>query len=113
MTIMKKVLVAGASGYLGRYAVNEFKERGYYVRALVRNTEKIKTPGPNMEPAIYNIADEIVTRDVTSPESLNGLCTGIDIVFSSLGLTSPDWKHNNYDVDHLGNKRIIDQAVTE
>ena len=113
MTIMKKVLVAGASGYLGRYAVNEFKERGYYVRALVRNSEKIKTPGPNMEPAIYNIADEIVTGDVTSPESLNGLCTGIDIVFSSLGLTSPDWKHNNYDVDHLGNKRILDQAVAE
>ena len=113
MTIMKKVLVAGASGYLGRYAVNEFKERGYYVRALVRNSEKIKTPGPKMEPAIYNIADEIVTGDVTSPESLNGLCTGIDIVFSSLGLTSPDWKHNNYDVDHLGNKRILDQAVAE
>ena len=34
MTIMKKVLVAGASGYLGRYAVNEFKEREYYVRAI-------------------------------------------------------------------------------
>ncbi len=29
MTDMKKVLVAGASGYLGRYAVKEFKERGY------------------------------------------------------------------------------------
>jgi len=113
MTIMKKVLVAGASGYLGRYAVNEFKARGYYVRAFVRNSAKIKTPGPNMEPAIYSIADEIVEGDVTSPESLNGLCKGIDIVFSSLGLTSPDWKHNNYDVDHLGNKRILDQAVAE
>ena len=108
---MKKVLVAGASGYLGRYAVNEFKERGYYVRALVRNHEKIKTPGSNMEPAIYNIADEIVTGDVTSPESIDGLCEGIDIVFSSLGLTSPDLKHNNYDVDHLGNKRILVQDM--
>ena len=113
MTIMKKVLVAGASGYLGRYAVKEFKERGYYVRALVRNPEKIKKPGQNFEPEVYSIADEIVTGDVTSPESINGLCKGIDIVFSSLGLTSPDWKHNNYDVDHLGNKRILDQALAE
>ncbi len=110
---MKKVLVAGASGYLGRYAVKEFKERGYYVRALVRNPEKIKKPGQNFEPEVYSIADEIVTGDVTSPESINGLCKGIDIVFSSLGLTSPDWKHNNYDVDHLGNKRILDQALAE
>jgi uncharacterized protein YbjT (DUF2867 family) len=113
MTVNKKVLVAGASGYLGRYVVNEFKERGYHVRVLVRNPEKIKTPGPNGEPAIYHLADEIVTGDVTSPESLNGLCKGIDIVFSSLGLTSPDSKHNNYDVDHLGNRRILDQALAE
>ena len=28
---MKRVLVAGASGYLGRYAVKEFKKQGYVV----------------------------------------------------------------------------------
>ncbi|NTV17680.1 MAG: NmrA family NAD(P)-binding protein, partial [Chlorobiaceae bacterium] len=39
----QKVLVAGASGYLGRYVVKEFAERGYTVRALVRNTEKLSS----------------------------------------------------------------------
>ena len=71
MTLIKKVLVAGASGYLGRYAVKEFKERGYQVRALVRDPEKIKTPGAHGEPAVHDIIDEIVMGDVTAPESLS------------------------------------------
>jgi putative NADH-flavin reductase len=45
MTVLKKVPVVGAWGYFGRYAVNEFKERGYHVRALVRNPERIKIAG--------------------------------------------------------------------
>ena len=113
MAVIKKVLVAGASGYLGRYAVKEFKERGYYVRALARNPEKLKTAGPHGEPAVYNIADEITVGDVTSPESITGVCKDMDIVFSALGLTSPHPQYTSYDVDYLGNKRILDQALAE
>jgi len=109
----KRVLVAGASGYLGRYAVKEFKERGYQVRALVRNPEKIKSAGLHREPAIYGLADEIVTGDVTSPESIKEICKGVDIVFSSLGQTAPDPRFNSYDVDYLGNRRILDLALQE
>ena len=39
---MKKVLVAGATGYLGKYVVREFKQQGFWVRALVRNKKKLK-----------------------------------------------------------------------
>jgi len=31
---MRKVLVAGATGYLGKFVVREFKRQGYWVRAL-------------------------------------------------------------------------------
>ncbi|NHQ60930.1 SDR family oxidoreductase [Chlorobium sp. BLA1] len=113
MTIEKTVLIAGASGYLGRYAVCEFKKRGYRVRALVRNTEKIKTAGPHGEPAIYDLVDEIVIGDVTDPATIEGVCNGVDIVFSALGLTAPDPKLTSYDVDHLGNGRILEQAVRQ
>lgn len=33
---MKKVLVAGATGYLGRFVAREFKKQGYWVRVLAR-----------------------------------------------------------------------------
>ena len=113
MTPVKKVLVAGASGYLGRYAVREFRERGYYVRSLVRNPDKIKVRGTHKEPAIYDISDEVVTGDITVPESIKGICSGIDIVFSALGLTSPHPEYTSNDIDYIGNKRILDEAVKE
>ena len=39
---MEKALVAGATGYLGRYLVKELKVLGYWVRALARNSKKIE-----------------------------------------------------------------------
>ncbi|MEI8102664.1 MAG: SDR family oxidoreductase [Chlorobium sp.] len=113
MPTIKKVLVAGASGYLGRYAVNEFKQRGYHIRALVRDPEKIKSVGAHGEPAIHTMIDEIIIGDVTQPESIRGICKDIDIVFSALGLTAPHPEHTSNDVDYLGNKRILDQAMEE
>ena len=108
---MKKVLVAGATGYLGRYAVQEFKNRGYWVRALVRNPEKFKQPGPWLAPSIDNLVDEVVFGDATKPESIAGLCDGIDVVFSSLGMIKPDFEHTNFDVDYQGNMNILALAL--
>ena len=39
---MKTVLVAGATGYLGRYLLQALRERGYAVRALVRSPHKLQ-----------------------------------------------------------------------
>jgi len=108
---MKKVLVAGATGYLGRYAVQEFKNRGYLVRALVRNPEKFKKPGPFFSPQIDTLADEVVFGDATRPETIAGLCDGIDVVFSSLGMIKPDFEHDNFDVDYQGNMNILSEAL--
>ncbi len=34
---MKKVLVTGATGFLGKYVVEELSQQGYQVRAFGRN----------------------------------------------------------------------------
>jgi nucleoside-diphosphate-sugar epimerase len=44
---MQKVIVAGATGYLGRFVVQESKKRGYWVRALARNPQKFEKTGPS------------------------------------------------------------------
>jgi len=106
----KKVLVAGATGYLGRYVVQEFKRQGYWVRALVRNAEKLSQPGPYLEPAIDELADDIFVGEVTKPETLQGLGDGIDIVFSSIGITRQRDGLTFMDVDYQGNKNLLDIA---
>ena len=49
---MKRVLVAGATGYLGQFVCNEFKDRGYLVRALVRSSKNLD--------GLWDSTDEIV-----------------------------------------------------
>ena len=108
---MKRVLVAGATGYLGRFVTREFKRRGYWVRALARNPGKLAQAGPFLEPAIGTDVDEIFTGEVTKPETLKGLCEGIDVVFSSIGITRQRDKVSYKDVDYQGNRNILDLAL--
>lgn len=110
---MRRVLVAGSTGYLGRFAVREFKERGYWVRALARNPEKLKQTGSFLEPAVIDKVDDVFIGEVTKPETLQGLCNNIDIVFSSVGITRQKDKLTYRDVDYQGNRNILDIALTK
>ena len=110
---MKKVLVAGGTGYLGKYVIQEFHRQGFWVRALSRNEKKLAEVGPFAEPAVTNVIDEVFIGEVTRPETLAGLCEDIDIVFSSIGLTRQKDGLTFRDVDYQGNKNILDQAQKE
>jgi uncharacterized protein YbjT (DUF2867 family) len=111
MVRKQKVLVAGATGYLGRYAVREFKRRGFWVRVLARNPEKLKVKGPFMEPAIDHLHDDLFVVEITRQETLRGLCDDIDIVFSSIGITRQRDGVSFMDVDYRGNKNLLSAAL--
>lgn len=108
---MKRVLVAGASGYIGRYAARAFKQRGWFVRALVRDPEKLKRPDSFGAPALDSVVDEIVTSDATKPDTLHGIADHIDTVFSSMGLRSSKPGLSYHGVDYLGNINILQEAL--
>ncbi len=99
---MKRVLVAGATGYLGHYVVKEFKKQGYWVRALTRNSDRLEN--------LRDYVDELFIGQVTDPASLAGVCQGIDIVFSSIGITRQKDNLSYIDVDYQGNKNLLEQA---
>ena len=107
----KKVLVAGASGYLGRYVVKAFAEQGYSVRALVRSPKKLAEEGANLEPAIAGLIDEVILADATNTALFKDACKGVDVVFSCMGLTKPEPNITNEQVDYLGNKALLDDAL--
>jgi uncharacterized protein YbjT (DUF2867 family) len=99
---MKKVLVAGSTGYLGQYVIKELKKQGYWVRALARYPQKLKP--------IQEDIDEVFIGEVTHPETLNGVCDGIDVVFSSVGITRQKDQVTYMDVDYQGNMNLLAQA---
>lgn len=105
-----RALVAGATGYLGRYVVRAFKERGWWVRALVRDPGKLDRPGPFLEPAVRRCADDVFVGEVTRPETLEGVCDDVDVAFSSVGITRQREGFTFRDVDYRGNLNLLERA---
>lgn len=108
---MARVLVAGSTGYLGRFVVRELKDRGHWVRALARDPEKLARPGPFREPAVRDRVDEVFVGHATRPETLAGICDGVDVVFSSLGKTRQKDRLTPWDVDYGANRNLLERAL--
>ncbi len=69
-----KVLVTGATGYIGGRLVPQLLEAGHQVRVLVRNPERIA--GRPWASAV-----EAVTGDVEKPDTLGAACSGMDAAY--------------------------------
>ncbi len=103
---MKKVLIAGATGNLGRSVVAELGRRPYRTRALVRDAGKLNSA--------RQIIDEIFVGDATCDGALAGACDDVDVVFSALGaplsLNRSAQGVTFRKVDYAGNKHLLDEA---
>lgn len=69
------VLVTGATGFVGRHVVRALHERGDRVRVLTRASS-------NLAP-IEGAYDERFIGDLSRPETLAGVCDGVDAVIHS------------------------------
>lgn len=98
-----KILVAGSTGYLGRYMIKELKKQGYWIRALARNKDKLIP--------LHSFIDEIFIGEASKPETLTDICKDIDIVFSALGITKQKDNYTYMDVDFQSNKNLLDEAI--
>jgi uncharacterized protein YbjT (DUF2867 family) len=98
----RRVLVAGATGYLGRFVAGELKSRGHFVRALARSPHKLDDMRDQL--------DEVVCGEITLPETLEGVCDDIDVVFSSVGITKQKGELTWKDVDYQGNANLLEVA---
>ena len=102
---MKKFLVTGATGYLGRYVIKELKKQGYWIRALARNAAKLES--------LSEYIDEKFIGEVTNSKSLQGICKDVDIVFSSIGITKQKDNLAYMDVDYQGNMNLLEESIKE
>ncbi|NOX66660.1 MAG: SDR family oxidoreductase [Chlorobi bacterium] len=100
---MKRVLVAGATGYLGQHMVKELKKQNYWIRVLIRN-ENQKKIFKEIE------VDEFFVSQVTQPETLVNITKDIDWVFTSIGITRQKDGLTYMDVDYQGNLNLLKEA---
>ena len=97
----EKVLVAGASGYLGSYVTQELLRRGINTKILVRNKNKININHEKLE---------VIEAEVTKPETLSDRLTGVDVVISTVGITRQKEGLTYMDVDYQANANLLSEA---
>lgn len=98
---MKKVLVTGATGFLGKYVVEELVEHGYQVRAFGRN----RTIGQSL----VNASVTFIQGDLTNQEDLTKACQELDMVVHA-GALSTVWGpwEDFYQTNVLGTKYVLE-----
>ncbi len=100
-----RVLVAGASGAIGRGVVAALRSRGDTVRALVRRPRPAGALGEGVE---------IRAVSAARPGALAGVCDGMDAVVSCLGAPvsmSLGARASYLAVDTPANETLLDQAL--
>lgn len=105
---MSTILVAGATGYLGRFIVAELHRRGYQVRALVRDLGRAEAPGPYGSPGLTGLVTDWRIGDVTNPHVTADLAHGVTGIISALGVTRQ--KADPWDIDYRANLAILNSA---
>ncbi|PKL76491.1 MAG: hypothetical protein CVV27_09985 [Candidatus Melainabacteria bacterium HGW-Melainabacteria-1] len=98
-----QILVAGATGALGREVIQQLSYHN--LKVLTRSRERALSLLPD--------SVQIHEGDALKPESLSGLCDGVDVVISCLGASvgMQDRERRSYlKVDTPANLRLIELA---
>ncbi len=99
---MKKILLAGATGYLGSFILKELEKRKIETRVIARSEKRLA--------AFDQVNTEVIRAEVTNPESLKNICNGIDTVISTVGITKQKDGLTYMDVDYQANINLLTEA---
>ena len=96
------ILVAGGGGFLGRALIRALLERQHSVASFAYSVREFNgLSHPNLK---------TFGLDITQPESLQGVCEGVDLVISCVGITRLSAKLTHMDVDFQGNLNLLLEA---
>lgn len=98
---MKKVVLVGATGFVGSEILKELLSRGYKVTAIARSTGKITIKDNNLQ---------TVAADITDTKALAKVISGHDAVVSAF---NAGWTNPNIYNDFLQGSKDIEAATKE
>ncbi len=99
------VVIAGATGRVGRLVANEVLARGFNVRAIL--VPPFDSPD---QPEFSEKNVGMVEGDLTSVEALEKAVEGADYLISVIGSKKPFSKKENDKIDNMGNQNLTRAA---
>jgi nucleoside-diphosphate-sugar epimerase len=97
-----KVLVTGATGFIGSHLAKALVREGYSVTCLARSSSKLGY--------LEGLDISVIRGDCTDPESLKGIA-GFDYVFHLAGLTKAASSREAYLANEKGTANIVDAVI--
>ena len=99
---MKKIIIAGATGYLGSHLVKELQSQQLSFQAITRNEKRLQEQGLK--------AEQIINAEVTDAATLNGKMNEADLLISTVGITRQKDGLTYMDVDYQANMNLLNEA---
>lgn len=96
------VFIAGAGGPLGRQLIDGYLKRDLQVTAMSYNKKDFA--------GLYHPRLTTLQCDVTKPGQLEGMCKGVDMLVSCLGITRMRSRMTHMDVDYQGNLNLLKEC---
>ncbi|TXS53120.1 NAD-dependent epimerase/dehydratase family protein [Streptomyces sp. uw30] len=101
-----RILVTGGSGFIGGHVVAALRESGGVTPSRVR----LLLRDPARLPAGAAPAAEVVRADLADPESLRGICDGVDVVLHCASRIGGDERSTESVNDH-GTRALVEEAA--
>jgi dihydroflavonol-4-reductase len=98
-----KVLVTGATGFVGKALVPALVGAGHDVRCLVRASSK--------SDALSKLGVELVVGDVTDPASLTDAARGVDTVFHLAAMLAEPWHPDFLRTNATGVRHVLEACA--
>jgi len=99
--MMKRILVTGANGFVGRHVVDELLARGHHVRCMIQPG----TPAPPTGTA------EVVEADLLSPPDLERAVEGTDAIVHLAALVQEWGPRSRFEQVNVGGTRSLAHAA--
>ncbi|MDI6767748.1 MAG: NAD-dependent epimerase/dehydratase family protein [Bacteroidota bacterium] len=97
-----RVLITGATGFIGSHLTEQLHQGGHTLRCLIRKNSNLQW--------IKHLPIEYVEGDYFDPESLRQAVRDVDLIYHSAGVTKAKTKAGYYEGNHLPTRNLL-QAV--